>query len=488
MEFLAIDIGSSFLKGAVLDLADRRIRSVMRAPFPEPAPSRPAGQFEVPADAIATAAERLLGKLLEQSPRCAGVVASTQMGGLVLVNAAGQTRSRYISWRDQRASGPGQSFARMRERLGPERLAALGHDVKPGYMLSLLDWLQTLGDRPAAGLSPLSIGDFVLARLCHSRPLAHPTAACGSVAVATRQWDHPSIERLGLDQLDWPPMVELDTPVGHWRVGGRVLPVYPALGDHACALAGILLEPGELSINISTGSQISQLTEQLVAGDFQTRPYLDRRFLNTITHIPAGRSLNVIVELLGELARVQGVSLADPWPYLAAAAAQAERLEQAERTEQSERLDQREPVETRPEDGNGLRIDLSFFDGPLGNRGSITGITTDNLAVGPLFLAAFRAMARNYAVLADRISPAHRWSRLVFSGGLAQNLSMLRRLIHQSLPGDCRVSPETEDTLRGLLAAALVASGQHTSLPAASRQLAEDDRSRAGGETVRDDC
>ncbi len=45
MGFLAIDIGSAFLKCAVLDLADRRIRSVMRAPFPEPAPIRPAGQF-----------------------------------------------------------------------------------------------------------------------------------------------------------------------------------------------------------------------------------------------------------------------------------------------------------------------------------------------------------------------------------------------------------------------------------------------------------
>jgi sugar (pentulose or hexulose) kinase len=201
------------------------------------------------------------------------------------------------------------------------------------------------------------------------------------------------------------------------------------------------------------------LTEALVDGDYQTRPYLDHRFLNTVTHIPAGRSLNVLVDLLSELARSQDLPLADPWPYLASAAEHAETL-----------------AGPRTEEQPGLQVDLAFFDGPLGNRGSITGITTDNLAVGPLFLAAFRAMARNYALLADRISPSHRWSRLVFSGGLAQNLAILRRLIRQSLPGDCRVCPETEDTLRGLLAAALVASRQSDSLADATRQLARDER------------
>ena len=530
MEFLAIDIGSSFLKGAVLDLDTRRVRSVTRTPFPEPVSGLPAGHFEIPADDVAAAAERLLRQLLEQSPRCAGVVASTQMGGLVLVDAAGRPSSHYLSWRDQRSVGTGQSFARMKERLGEPRLAALGHDVKPGYMLSLLDWLQTRGAPPAPGLAPLSIGDFVLARLCHAQPLAHPTAACGSVAVATRQWDSGSIERLGLDRLAWPAMVELATPVGEWRVGGRRLPCYPALGDHACALAGILLEPGELSINISTGSQVSQLTDALIAGAYQTRPYLDHRFLNTITHIPAGRSLNVIVDLLSELARVQGLTLADPWPYLASAAEQAEAREIAEqvparraplaplatphtpRPEPSLGQTRRETLDEPPRAGQthageahageapagetptgqthagqthaveantneaGLGVDLSFFEGPLGNRGAITGITTDNLAVGPLFLAAFRAMARNYAVLAERISPERLWSRLVFSGGLAQNLSILRRLVRQSLPGDCRVCPETEDTLRGLLAAALVASGRSKSLADATRQLSQDER------------
>jgi len=47
--------------------------------------------------------------------------------------------------------------------------------------------------------------------------------------------------------------------------------------------------------------------------------------LNTITHLPAGRSLNVLVDLLTELARAEGLVLADPWKFIAESAARADR-------------------------------------------------------------------------------------------------------------------------------------------------------------------
>ena len=41
MRFLAIDLGSSFIKGAVLDLAARSFDHVRRRPFPGPLPNLP---------------------------------------------------------------------------------------------------------------------------------------------------------------------------------------------------------------------------------------------------------------------------------------------------------------------------------------------------------------------------------------------------------------------------------------------------------------
>ncbi len=451
MQFLALDIGSSFLKGAVLDLDACRLGGVLREPFPEPLAGLSPGRFEVAPQAVVDAARQLVRRLLMQTTRCAGIVTSTQMGGVVLADERCEPLTNYLSWRDQRSvwranDEPRSSFDRYRELLGEETATALGRDIKPGYMTSLLFWLTERGELPR-GAWPLAIGDFVLARLCKSEPVAHPTAACGSVDVVRRQWRDEAWSRLGMGELRWPRMAEFFQPVGHWCEEGRSIPCYPALGDHACALAGVLLEEGELSLNISTGSQISQLTGDFRCGDYQTRPYLDSRFLNTITHIPAGRSLNVLVDLLTELARAQHVVLADPWPYLAQAVEAA--------------------------DDSELDVDLSFFAGPFGNQGRISGITTENLRVGPLFRAAFRSMAANYAALAQRISPARRWSRLVFSGGLAQNLEILRRMIRESLAGACRICAETEDTLRGLLVTALVVAGRAASVADASRMLAE---------------
>jgi sugar (pentulose or hexulose) kinase len=450
MRFLAIDIGSSFLKGAVLDLDRLSIEQVNREAFPEPRTGLAPGRFEVDPIATLAAAQRLLERLLSHAPDAAGVVTSTQMGGVLFCDAQGQPLGNYISWRDQRASWRDEgafdsSFARFMAQLGEPDTSALGRDVKPGYMTSLLYWHVERGELPRVPAIPLSIGDFVIARLCSSSPIAHPTAACGAVDVGSRKWRTDSWERLGMGRLQWPRLGIFTEVVGEWEAGGRKLPCYPALGDHACALAGVSLEEGELSLNISTGSQVSQLTSQFRSGAYQTRPYLDDRFLNTITHIPAGRALNTLVDLCTEMARLQGLAVADPWPWLARAAEAASDSE--------------------------LEIDLSFFPGPLGDHGQITGITTENLGIGSLFRAAFRAMARNYATLANRLSPDQRWSRLVFSGGLAQNLEILRRMIREEIPGECRVCPETEDTMRGLLATALVIAGRASNVIEATRQI-----------------
>ena len=85
------------------------------------------------------------------------------------------------------------------------------------------------------------------------------------------------------------------------------------------------------------------------------------------------------------------------------------------------------------------QIQLDFFDGPLGSRGSISNITTENLSVGTLFRAAFRNMADNYATCAARLSPERNWDRIVFSGGLAQKLPLLREFILEKLPGPSRL-------------------------------------------------
>jgi hypothetical protein len=165
-------------------------------------------------------------------------------------------------------------------------------------------------------------------------------------------------------------------------------------------------------------------TAQFQPGRYQTRKFFGGDWLNTVTHLPAGRSLNVLVDLLTELARDEGITLPNPWQQIISKASAAGSDE--------------------------LQVDLAFFAGPLGSTGSVGGITTENLTVGHLFYAAFRAMADNYSRCADWLDANRDWKSVVLSGGLTQSAPVLRSLIQERFAAPLRES-SGEETLLGLL-------------------------------------
>lgn len=437
MHFLALDIGSSFIKGAVLDAEELTIEHVTRVPFPEPIAGLPPGHFEIEPFAVVEATRQLISTLLLYAPKANGVLFASQMGGVILAEPDGKPLTNYYSWRDQRTtqphpSHPGSYLDAIREYLGSDEIELLGNELRAGSALALLFWLETHG-LLLPGAEPLSLGDFVVKQLCgFNRTAPDPTLALGLLDLKENSWHRHSFEVLGLEALLWPKLEFVWRAAGILKIDGKNLPCHPPIGDHQAALAGALLQGGELSLNISTGSQISMLTDWFAPGDYQTRPYLDGRFLNTITHLPAGRSLEVLVDLANR-----------PWSEIIAAAEAA--------------LD------------TDLAANLTFFEGPLGSRGSISNITTENLSVGTLFRAAFRNMAENYATCAARLSTEKNWDRIVFSGGLAQKLPLLRQFILEKLPGESRLCSLAEDTLLGLLVISQVISGRAKNLQAASR-------------------
>jgi hypothetical protein len=180
----------------------------------------------------------------------------------------------------------------------------------------------------------------------------------------------------------------------------------------------------------------------LAPGDYQTRPFFDGKFANTISHLPAGRSLNILVDLLTEIAKAQGATPAEPWDYIATAAAAVDRTD--------------------------LEVNLSFYPGPCGERGAIANINEKTLTVGTLFCAAFENMAENYYAAASRIWPDRSWRGIVFSGGLALKLPQLRQIIQDRFRTESRLCPVAEDALFGLLLLAKAFKGRTTVAKAAT--------------------
>ncbi len=513
-QFLALDLGTSFIKGAVLDLDALRLRAIHRLPFPDPLPDLPPLHCEIDPDAVLAATSQLIDTLLAHAPEPAGLVMTSQMQGLVLTDAAGQPVSNCITWRDQRALAPrpggGTYFDALTARLSDPQRARLG-ELHAGLPFCALFRLAEEGRLPP-GLVPASLPDFVLASLCretivsqikirasrsgieasaglsgsraqpakasipedylhiYSEPGVEATNASvhGPLDLATLTWQEDILAAWGLERLRWPRVRRAGEVVGHLDIGGRAVPCYTPVGDQACAMVGALLQEGELSLNISTGSQASMISPALVRGDYQTRPFFDGRYLNLITHIPAGRALNTLVALLTELAEAEGVRLRDPWGTIARLAAETGLHERGD----SGLYGRGHPAPTD------LRVNLAFFASLRGDRGEIANIREDNLTVGHLFRAAFQDMAENYHACALRLSPAAAWERLVFSGGLALKMDVLRQVIcdrfgAEQAPAAHRLSPSPEDTLLGLLALALAFTGRASSVAEASRLLVQ---------------
>lgn len=429
--YIGVDVGSSSIKGGVLDLEHQQVHSIRSRPFPSPLPNRPATWFEVDADQIVTETRILLSELLDASPQASGVVFSCQMGGVLLVDESGNALTPYLSWRDQRTTAPASAsssvsvFEELQRRTTPDDRIAIGNELRPGSAASLLYWLNRTSSWPSARARVVTLGDFVTSRLYGGTPQIDPTMALGLLDLRSRQFYLDWLHRLGCQEVLWPELTDSLTCIGEIDINGRTLNCYPAVGDHQTALLGARLQPGELSLNISTGSQVSMVTVSPELGDYQTRPYFNGQYLNTITHLPAGRSLNALLELLTELATAEGITLRDPWATISAA------------TERVRTTD--------------LQANLSFFAGSMGDHGRLDNVRLENLNVGSLFVASFLNMADNYAICAKRLTNGRPWQQVVLSGGLPQKLPRLREILAERFPGPLRSPQIVEEALEGLL-------------------------------------
>ncbi len=429
MRCLGLDIGSSSIKGAVIDTGTASVSHIVREPFPDPVAGLPPGFHEVDPEEVFTRAVNVIDRLAENAPDAISLLSCGQMGGILLVDQAQRPVTNYLSWRDQRTTIADSSGATTLDQLrscwSDSVFEELGKELKPGSATSLLYWLAQREQLPADA-TPITIGDYVIARLCNAVPKMERTQTIGMLNLRTGDWHLEAFAALGLDCLQWPRLTNEKESIGTVKRNGRTLTCYPVIGDQQAALRGIKLQPNELSVNVSTGSQVSQITTEFRPADCQTRPWFGDHFMNTITHIPAGRSLTVLEALLTELPRLAGVKIENSWQL----------IQQA----------------TSTGNANGLTCDLSFFASAMGCDGGISGITTENLTVGNLFNAAFEFMADSYLTCSRRMSPHPTWSQLAISGGLVQSFAPLRKKIQaRFLTLPIRDVAEQEESLLGLV-------------------------------------
>jgi sugar (pentulose or hexulose) kinase len=434
MRFIAVDLGASFIKSAIFDIGTASISHVTRTPSPPFLSGLPETHREVDATLITREVEAHVTRLIEQTRDCAGIVMCSQMHGFVLVDRRGQVASNYISWQDQRGIS---IYDRLRDSISADLLFRLGNEIGPAHPFVILTaLLETRAIDLAAGLTPVPLPNFVVTQLCGGEPTADATQAAsfGTFDITTGTWSAELIGRPGFNLLGWPRITECSEEVGRYRG----IPVYSPVGDQQAAVLGSLLTDGELSVNIGTGSQVSTLVDSITSGDYKVRPFFDR-FLNTITHLPAGRALKRLALFL-----------------------------QAE-DESDESLWRRIDASVATTASTDLVVDLSFFPTAFGNHGKVENIHEQNLTPGHLFLAAYESMARNYAIAGRRLGG--NWQRAVLSGGVVRKASRLREKVAEHLGLESRLSPCEEETLLGLGVLATAIAEGHSRVSEAAAQV-----------------
>ncbi len=440
MRVIAIDIGSSFLKASVLDIEQGTILKKYKRPAPERIGED--RRFEVNAVEYVLFVRELVDECIRLYDTIQGIVLATQMHGYVYSPLPDVGNDVYVSWQDMRCLDErqdGQTYmAYLQQQFSHKRMQCCGVYIKPSMgCCNLYTTLAQNLQMPRNGRL-YTIGSYIIYSLT-GKNVCHPSNAAplGLLNAKDLCWDQSLIRDLGFDEIEFPELtLQSYKACGVYQTNGQSIPVFPDYGDQQVSILGCMPQTGDGIVNIATGAQVVLVTDHFNPGDYEMRPYFEGKYLMTISNMPAGRNLDVLINFFSETAwRLTGQKLSN-----------AETWYQINRDFQ---LGLRN-----------MRVDINFYPTPQKlDGGTITGITHHNLHVDTILSAAFEDMAQtyydNFKILAHNCP----LNAIICAGGVSWRTPMLVRAIRERMGIPCKLSPIEDEVLAGLYRIALCCMG-----------------------------
>lgn len=458
--YIGIDIGASFIKGALFDLEKLTVREIIKYPSPisqlTSRDNQNVFRFEVNCDLYEKLVRKIISKLLSVENFVEGIVLSTQMHGMVLVDKNLKQITPFIGWQDERmleqSSKNKTRLEKLHKKLEGVNLSKTGIQFRPGLMGSTLFWLKENGIlKKNKNAKALFLGDYIAAKLTNGALVTHPTNACGSgfFNVKNGIWDNNILNALNINKIFLPNVVETGKIVGYLKNKNNNVPVFVSIGDLQMAVVGSLIGIGknrEFCINIGTGSQVSYVSSKFKIGRHDTRSYFDGNFLHTITFIPAGRALNVIIKFIEDLGfKIFKKQRVDVWKKLS-------------------------KLISDKNNSAGLTADVSYYKNSISNStsGSFLNITEKNFNIENIFFSVLEKMVENYYIAYKRFGNIKMTDKIICAGGLVRNLLPLRLLLQNKFKRKFVLAPFEEETLAGLFVLSLVCCKKFSTIKEAS--------------------
>lgn len=458
--YIGIDIGASLIKGALFELDKLEITNIVKYSTPTPSSYSVKNSenllYEVECIKYEKIVRKIIKDLLKIQPSISGIIFSTQMHGMVLVNSNLNPITQFIGWQDERVNGnliKNKTFLELlNNKLYGIDTKKTGIQFRSGLMGSTLFWLKEtnlLKKYPNA--KALFLGDYIAAKLTNGKILCHSTNACGSGLYNVKEncWDKKILKAIGISEAFLPDVTSVIKSIGRFKINNHDVPVFVSFGDMQVAIVGSLIglrAEKEFCINIGTGSQASTVAARFMPGPYDIRSYFDNQFLNTITFIPAGRALNVLVQFIGDIGdKIYNHKRINIWEKITL-------------------------LVSDKKSSNGLKSNISFFKNSISDQitGSVQGITEKNFKIENVFFSALDQMADNYYLAYKRLGKIKITDKIICAGGLGRKLIPLQSLIQDKFNRKIELAPFEEETLAGLFILSLVSRGDFTKVKEAS--------------------
>lgn len=438
MKYITIDIGSTFIKSALLDTDTCTILEQNKIPTPERLKREDSHYFEINAEQILELVKMKIHKFTLNYKNCKGVIFSTQMHGFIY--SSGEYKNTYVSWQDTRCLKKRKNIEQtyieyLQELLTKEEMKNCGVYIKPS--LGLCNLYSILNDSVGDDGSLYTLGSYLIYKLTGNN-ICHITNAAplGLTDVSRGIWNTDVIHKVGFQNMIFPKIAESDFEIcGTYLSNGQELKIYPDYGDQQSAILGCMGKQGDVVINIATASQVSTTVNKFITGNYETRPYFEGKYINTISNMPSGRNLEVLIQFLKQVVF-----------YFT-----AEELEEQEIWNKV--------MYNYCDNTKGLTVNTLFYSTP--NNGSIEGITTDNLNINTIFSAAFKNMSQIYFESASMLfeNGKEEIERFICAGGVSRKRPELLEQIKKVSNKECVLPLIPDEALSGLFRIALVCSG-----------------------------
>ena len=454
-KFVAVDIGSSFVKAALFDVSSPAVLEHIKEAAPCKLPNDNPNKFEVKANLYVEIVTKILKDLSAKYNDLQGLILSTQMHGFVYEKQIDDD-PLYISWQDQRCIDlmPDSQLSfldYLKSIISPEKMESCGVYLKPSMGFCNLYAMLKADPSIKRDGRLYTLGSYISYKLTGNNVCHRQNAApLGLVNIAENKWNYELLELAGIPEIKLPELAKSDSEVvGRFKINGADISVYPDFGDQQISVLGSNLQDNEALINIATACQVICKSDSIDKGLFETRPYFAGSYIKTISNMPSGRGLDVIINFIKDtVEKVSGkeIKAADIWNAV---------------------------HDSYQKDSHGLTVDPRFYatyDHMTG--GAISHINSSNLRISNIFASLFDEMAKTYWQTIQTLTDKEKLTKIICAGGVSWRLPELLEKIRETALKPCTLSPMEDEALIGLFLISLYCHDPSKSLVDYSADIA----------------